>query len=273
MSQVKLGHHVVMSMQREQAFWWPWVSVPHIAPPTTRMFKEALMAMGAEGCCAECTAGRENCQRFSNYVEVIKEALREGYQDFCGWAMPNWSQQKSELTDRLVEGKLELCLAVALDDHLLPLLAAQGLTYNVHVVRKGEDRHAITVYAERETCCGLQLIWAVAIQTKIVLVESLEQLAGLAVAKALGDRGEKGLMALDCAGRQKEVVRQLMDKKEEGKQEKEEGKQEKGCKLLGKVKSVEGLQLSVRDVSPEEEHLEDLVETLLVDLMELVVKE
>ena len=84
--------------------------------------------------------------------------------------------------------------------------------------------------------------------------------------KALGDRGEKGLMALDCAARQKEVVRQLMDKKEEG-------KQEKGCKLLGKVKSVEGLQLSVRDVSPEEEHLEDLVETLLVDLMELVVKE
>ena len=44
-------------------------------------------------------------------------------------------------------------------------------------------RHAITVYAEKETCCSLQLIWAVAIQTKIVLVESLEQLAGLAVAK------------------------------------------------------------------------------------------
>ena len=52
-------------------------------------------------------------------------------------------------------------------------------------------RHAITVYAEREPCCGLQLIWAVAIQTKIVLVESLEQLAGLAVAK-VG-------MALFCA--------------------------------------------------------------------------
>ena len=47
------------------------------------------------------------------------------------------------------------------------------------------------MYAEKETCCGLQLIWAVAIQTKIVLVESLEQLAGLAVAK-VG-------MALFCA--------------------------------------------------------------------------
>ena len=42
---MKFGHHVVMAMQREQAFWWPWVSVPHIASPTTRMFKEALMAM------------------------------------------------------------------------------------------------------------------------------------------------------------------------------------------------------------------------------------
>ena len=101
-------------------------------------------------------------------MEVIQEALREGYHDFCVWAMPNWSQQKSELTDRfvtvssavfpklnllittqlycinrLVEGKLELCLAIALDDHLLPLLAAQGLTYNVHVVKKGEDRYGV----------------------------------------------------------------------------------------------------------------------------------
>ena len=79
-------------------------------------------------------------------------------------------------------------------------------------------------------------------------------------------------MALDCAGRQKEAVRQVMDK-EVVKQEKEEGKQEKGCELLGKVESVEGLQLSVRDENSEGEHLEDLIETLLVDLMELVVKE
>ena len=79
-------------------------------------------------------------------------------------------------------------------------------------------------------------------------------------------------MALDCAGRQKEAVRQVMDK-EVVKQEKEEGKQEKGCELLGKVESVEGLQLSVRDENSEGEHPEDPIETLLVDLMELVVKE
>ena len=91
--------------------------------------------------------------------------------------------------------------------------------------------------------------------------------------KALGDRGEKGLMALDCAGRQKEVVRRVMDKKEVVKQEKEVGKQVKGCELLGKVEGMEGLQLSVRDESSEGELLEDLIETLLVDLMELVVKE
>ena len=80
-------------------------------------------------------------------------------------------------------------------------------------------------------------------------------------------------MALDCAGRQKEVVRRLMDKKEVAKQEKQVGKQEKGCELLGEVKSVEGTQLSVRDESLEGEHLEDLIETLLVELMELVVKD
>ena len=80
-------------------------------------------------------------------------------------------------------------------------------------------------------------------------------------------------MALDCAGRQKEVVRRLMDKKEVVKQEKQVGKQEKGCELLGEVESVEGMQLSVRDESLKGEHLEDLIETLLVDLMELVVKE
>ena len=80
-------------------------------------------------------------------------------------------------------------------------------------------------------------------------------------------------MALDCAGRQKEAVRQLMDKKEVVKQEKEVGKQVKGSELLGKVEGMEGLHLSVRDESSEGEHLEDLVETLLVDLMELVVKE
>ena len=91
--------------------------------------------------------------------------------------------------------------------------------------------------------------------------------------KALGERGEEGLMALDCAGRQKEVVRRLMDKKEVAKQEKQVGKQEKGCELLGEVKSVEGTQLSVRDESLEGEHLEDLIETLLVELMELVVKD
>ena len=51
-------------------------------------------------------------------------------------------------------------------------------------------------------------------------------------------------MALDCAGRQKEVVRRLMDKKEVVKEEKQVekqvGKQEKGCELLGEVESVEG---------------------------------
>ena len=42
---VNSGHHVVLTMQKEQAFWWPWVTVPHIAPPSLDRFKEALEAM------------------------------------------------------------------------------------------------------------------------------------------------------------------------------------------------------------------------------------
>ena len=42
---MKFGHHVVLTMEKEQAFWWPWVTVPHIAPPSPARFKEALEAM------------------------------------------------------------------------------------------------------------------------------------------------------------------------------------------------------------------------------------
>ena len=94
---------------------------------------------------------------------------------------------------------------------------AQGLSYNVVVVGKGDNnKHMITVYAEKETCCTLQLIWAVSFETNVVELDSLEQFAGLAVAKAIGVRGERGLEELDCAGKQKEVVRLLMDKPGEG---------------------------------------------------------
>ena len=149
--------------------------------------------------------------RFSNYVDVIKAAIREGYQDFNSSAENKAAQQ-----ERMAEGKLELCFAVSLDCFLLPLLMAEGLTYNVVVVKKGRNSHKITVYAERETCCTLQLIWAVSFETKVVELDSLEHVAGLAVAKAIGVRGEMGLEELDCAGKQKEVVRFLMDKQEEG---------------------------------------------------------
>ena len=42
---VNSGHHVVLTMQKEQAFWWPWVTVPHIAPPSPARFWEAMEAM------------------------------------------------------------------------------------------------------------------------------------------------------------------------------------------------------------------------------------
>jgi len=210
MAQVNSGYHVVLTMQKEQAFWWTWVTVPHIAPPSPARFREALEALGTNS-----EVKRECSARFSSYVDVIREAIREGYQDFRGWVEHLAEQQEPVLTERIVEAKLELSLAVSLDCFLLPLLMVQGLTYNVFVVKRGENSHKITVYAEKETCCTLQLIWAVSFETQVMELDSLEQVAGLAVAKAIGVRGERGLEELDCAGKQKEVVRLLMDKQDE----------------------------------------------------------
>ena len=42
---VIFGHHVVLSMKQEQAFWWPWTTVPHICLPSPERFREALKSM------------------------------------------------------------------------------------------------------------------------------------------------------------------------------------------------------------------------------------
>ena len=57
-------------------------------------------------------------------------------------------------------------------------------------------------------------------------------------------------MALDCAGRQKEAVRRLMDKKEVVKQEKEVGKQEEGARsvISGRLKA-KGCQVGAMHLS------------------------
>jgi len=251
MLQVNLGQHVVLSVQQEQAFWWPWTTVPHICSPSPEKFREALKSMDIN------SEFRKECSaRFSNYVDVIKAAIREGYKDFSGWKGLEATQQKPGLVERLAEGRLELCLALSLDSFLLPLLMAQGLSYNVVVVGKGDNnKHMITVYAEKETCCTLQLIWAVSFETKVVELDSLEQLAGLAVAKALEDRGEMGLEELDCAGKQKEVVRLLMDKQE--------------IEVATRGGAEGGLLEGVNEASgePEEPSEEEEVVRLLMDLL------
>ena len=45
LQQVNLGQHVVLSVQQEQAFWWPWTTVPHICSPSPEKFREALKSM------------------------------------------------------------------------------------------------------------------------------------------------------------------------------------------------------------------------------------
>ena len=131
---------------------------------------------------------------------VIKNVIREGYGEF--------------LKEGLAEDQLKQRLDVSLDRWLHHPLMAQGLTYHFGVVKTWENQHTITVYGKRKISSDLILnrAWVVGFEAKVVLLDSLEQLAGLAVAKSLGVRGEEGLEKLDCAGKLKEVVRLLMDK-------------------------------------------------------------
>ena len=129
---------------------------------------------------------------------VIKNVIREGYGEF--------------LKEGLAEDQLKQRLDVSLDRWLHHPLMAKGLTYQLGVVKKGENKHTITVYGKRKQCSALLSSCAIGFEAEVFFLDSLEQLAGLAVAKSLGVRGEEGLEKLDCAGKQKEVVRLLMDK-------------------------------------------------------------
>ena len=75
------------------------------------------------------------------------------------------------------------------------------------------------------------------------------------MAKALDDRGEMGLEELDCAGKQKEVVRLLMDKQE--------------IEVATRGGAEGGLLEGVNEASGEPEELseEEEVVRLLMDLL------
>ena len=117
--------------------------------------------------------------------------------------------------------QLECCLRARFDHYLVPLLRAIGLTFsptqpNLFVGLEGRSDYRIVVFAEKKVDGGVsEHPWAVCLVTKVVEVDSLEKLAGLAVAKALNrGRGEEGLKQLECSEIQKEIVGEFLDREE-----------------------------------------------------------
>jgi len=215
---VDFGHHLVLTLKEGAEVWprpWGWlIGDPDCVPlPSRDSYQQAVEALG------QTELGRKCSKRFSSFVEVIKEGTREGYRDFQATLnRPCSAEAKKE--DIWVDLKLlECCLRMRFDLYLVPLLKAIGLTFsptqpNLFVGLEGVSDYRIVVFAEKEVDGVFQHPWAVCLVTKVVEVDSLEKLAGLAVAKALRDRGKEGLKQLECSAIQREIVRGFLDKEE-----------------------------------------------------------
>jgi len=217
MSQVNFGHHLVLTLKKESEVWprpWGWLWDPDVMPlPSRESYQEAVQALG------KTELGRKCAKRFSSFVEVIQEGTREGYMEFqaalkkleCAGA------KKGDAGRGLKQ--LESCLRLRFDKYLVPLLEAIGLTFcptqpNLFVGPESGGDYRIIVFADKKVDRLSQHPWAVCLVTKVVVLDSLEKLAGLAVAKALGGKGEEGLERLECSAIQKEIVGAFFDKKE-----------------------------------------------------------
>ena len=151
---------------------------------------------------------------------MIQEGTREGYHDFqAGLKKPKCTGARKEDGSKRLK-QLKSCLRLRFDRYLVPLLEAIGLVFcptqpNLFVGPETGGDYRIIVFAEKKVDDGPpQHPWAVCLVTKVVVLDSLEKLAGLAVGKALKGREEEGLEQLECSAIQKEIVGGLLDKKE-----------------------------------------------------------
>ena len=150
----------------------------------------------------------------NRYSKVIKEGTREGYRDFqAQLKKPEYTGARKGDARRELK-QLESCLRLRFDRYLVPLFEAVGLTFrptqpNLFIGPETGRDYRIIVFAEKKAGGHP---WAVCLVSKVVVLDSLEKLAGLAVAKAL--RGEEGLERLECSEIQKEIVGGLLDRPE-----------------------------------------------------------
>ena len=142
--------------------------------------------------------------RFSSYEDVVADAIREAYFK-VGHMEGNAGDRLNTEFKRHLDNQLYCYLA--------PLLETRGQKFYVDLVEKGEHEFRVTIDAEKGSYNhslpgSYSLYWAVAMKVTIVEVDTLEEAAGLAVAKALGFGGSATgkVDQLEIPGRIKEVI-------------------------------------------------------------------
>jgi len=208
MSQVKFGHRVAFTLLERSAIEREWAGSDGVsrsrtffwAPrPAVGRYQKALETMGTST-----EKGKECLERFSSFVDIIADAVKKAYYKVGrveGKVGDRFNTEfKSHLDDQLCH-------------FLAPLLETQGQKFCVDLVEKGEHEFGVTVDAEKGSFDhslpgSYSLYWAVSIKVTIVEVNTLEETAGLVVAKALGCDGcVKGKIdQLELPGKLKEVI-------------------------------------------------------------------
>jgi len=208
MSQVKFGHRMVFTLLEKSAIEREWTGSDGFsrsrtffwAPrPAVGRYQKALEAMGTST-----EKGKECLERFSSFVDIVADAIKKAY-------------FKVGRVEGKVGGRFNTEFKSHLDDQLChflaPLLETQGQKFCVDLVEKGEHEFRVTVNAEKGSYDhslpgSYSLYWAVSIKVTIVEVNTLEETAGLVVAKALGFEGcaQGKIDQLEIPEKLKEVI-------------------------------------------------------------------
>jgi len=208
MAQVKFGHSLVFTLLDESAIEREWTGSDGISRsraffwasrPAVETYRKALEAMDTST-----EKGKECLARFSSFVDIVAVAIKEAY-------------FKVGLMEEKVGDRFNTVFKSHLDDQLChflaPLLETRGQKFCVDLVENGEHKFRVTVAAEKGSYDhslpgSYYLYWAVTIKVTIVESSTLEEAAGLAVAKALGFDGcVKGKIdQLEIPGKLKEAI-------------------------------------------------------------------
>jgi len=233
MSQVKFGHRVVFTLLEESAIRREWrgsdrissISLFARAPrPAVERYRKALEAMGTST-----EKGKECWARFSSFEDVVADAIREAYYKV---ERMEETAEESPLRDRF-NTEFRRHLDDQLCRYLAPLLETQDQMFFVDLVEMGEHEFSVTIDAEKGSyvrttqcqestggaflaLCGATsgaVYWAITIKVTIVEVNTLEEAAGLVVAKALGFDGcaRDKVDQLEIPGRIKKVMRGFLE--------------------------------------------------------------